>query len=122
MYTVVILYLTAISLLAAVLTIKGKSALKRNTRRIRERSLIMVSVLGGSLAMLLAMFAVRHKTQRVKFMAGLPLIMIFQLTVTVLAFNHSLSVSHYSIKTEKLNGRVEFALVTDLHSCDYGNG
>jgi predicted MPP superfamily phosphohydrolase len=42
--------------------------------------------------------------------------------IIVFAFNQSLSVSHYSVASEKISGRVKLALITDYHSCDYGNG
>jgi predicted MPP superfamily phosphohydrolase len=55
-------------------------------------------------------------------MAGIPLIILVQAAIIVFAFNQSLSVSHYSVKSEKISGQVKLALVTDYHSCDYGDG
>jgi predicted MPP superfamily phosphohydrolase len=60
--------------------------------------------------------------RRAKFMVGIPLIILAQAAIVVFAFNQSLSVSHYSVETEKINGRIKLALVTDYHSCDYGDG
>jgi predicted MPP superfamily phosphohydrolase len=72
--------------------------------------------------MLLTLLAIRHKTRHVKFMAGIPLIIIFQAAILVFVFNQSLSVSHYSVETDKINGQIKLALVTDLHACKYGYG
>ena len=64
--------------------------------------------------MLLAMLAVRHKTRRKKFMAGIPLIIAAQVALAALPFNQSLSVSRYSVTTDKIIGTLTFALVTDI--------
>jgi predicted MPP superfamily phosphohydrolase len=34
----------------------------------------------------------------------------------------SLSVSYYDIESDKINGQTKVVLITDLHSCDYGEG
>jgi predicted MPP superfamily phosphohydrolase len=116
------IYLAVVSLVAVILTLHDKNAAHRNAWRVKERTLLAVSVLGGSAAMLLTMLAVRHKTRRAKFMVGIPLIILVQVAIILVAFNQSLSVSHYSVETEIINGQVKLALVTDYHSCDYGDG
>ncbi|MDR1136191.1 MAG: DUF1294 domain-containing protein [Clostridiales Family XIII bacterium] len=116
------IYLALISLLAVILTICDKNAARKNAWRIKERTLLVVSALGGSAAMLLTMLAVRHKTRRAKFMVGIPLIILIQVAIIMFVFNSSLSVSHYSVETDKINGELKLALITDLHSCDYGSG
>ena len=115
-------YLAVISLLAVILTLHDKNAARRNAWRIKERTLLAVSILGGSAAMFLTMLAVRHKTRRAKFMVGIPLIILIQAAIFVFAFNQSLSVSHYSVKTDKISGQIKLVLVTDYHSCNYGDG
>jgi len=117
-----LIYLAVISLFAVILTLHDKSAARRNAWRVKERTLLAVSALGGSVAMFLTMLAVRHKTRRTKFMVGIPLIMLIQSVIIVFAFNQSLSVSHYSVESEKINGQIKLVLVTDYHSCDYGDG
>jgi predicted MPP superfamily phosphohydrolase len=72
--------------------------------------------------MLAAMLIVRHKTRRAKFMVGIPLIIAAQVAILAFAFDENLSVGRYSAETDKIDGRVTLALVTDLHSCDYGDG
>ena len=71
-----LIYISSISLLAVVLAIHDKSAAKKNAWRVKERTLIAVSMLGGSAAMLITMLAVRYKTRYLKFMVGIPLIML----------------------------------------------
>jgi predicted MPP superfamily phosphohydrolase len=121
-YSIVLVYFVVISLLAVYLTVRDKNAARNNTWRVKERTLLAVSVLGGSAAMLLTMLAVRHKIRRVKFMAGIPIIILIQIAIVLFVFNQNLSVRHFSVETGKISGQIKLALVTDLHSCNYGDG
>lgn len=56
----------------------------RLSRRLPEASLLLLAVLGGSPAALLAMYLFRHKTLHKKFRYGVPAILLLQLIVTVL--------------------------------------
>ena len=49
--------------------------------RIREASLLMVAVLGGSIGAWLGMKVWHHKTQHKKFRYGIPAIIIIQLVI-----------------------------------------
>lgn len=73
------IYFAAISLLAVILTLRDKRAARKNKWRVKENTLLMVAALGGSIAMLLTMRTVRHKTQHKKFMIGIPVIIILQI-------------------------------------------
>ena len=76
-------YLAAISLLAIILTVRDKRAAKRNKWRTRESTLLLVAVLGGSVAMLLTMHVIRHKTKHAKFTVGLPMIFALQIAAAM---------------------------------------
>ena len=80
------IYLTFISLAAIVVTAYDKHAARAGGRRIKERTLLTISALGGSVAMLITMRAIRHKTKHIKFMAGIPLMIILQAAAVVLIF------------------------------------
>lgn len=72
-------YLAVMSLISVVVCIYDKFASKHAKRhRTREATLLLLSALGGSVAMLLTMLLIRHKTKHVKFMLGIPLILILQ--------------------------------------------
>ena len=74
-----LIYLAAISVVAFIVTVYDKIAAKKLPKhRTRERTLLLLSALGGSVAMLLTMLAIRHKTQHVKFMLGIPVIILLQ--------------------------------------------
>ena len=76
-------YLVGMQLIAIFLTIRDKRSAKKNRWRVKESTLLLVSVLGGSVAMLFTMNLIRHKTQRKKFMVGIPLIIALQVAAIV---------------------------------------
>lgn len=71
-----IVYLAAVSLLAAVLTVADKRRAQAHRWRVRESALWTVAALGGAAAMFLTMRLVRHKTRHPSFMIGLPLLIL----------------------------------------------
>lgn len=82
----IILYLSLgwfvlISLTSVVVTVLDKLKAKFSKWRIRESTLLILSVLGGSVAMLITMLLIRHKTRKPKFMLGIPIIIILQLAL-----------------------------------------
>ena len=54
---------------------------KKNLWRIPEATLFLVAAIGGSFGSLLGMHIFRHKTKHIKFMLGIPLIMVFQAVI-----------------------------------------
>lgn len=77
-------YLIVISLVSIVVCIYDKFASKHATKhRTREASLLLLSALGGSVAMFVTMQLIRHKTKHVKFMLGIPLIIIAQVVIAI---------------------------------------
>ncbi len=74
-------YLAIVNLWAIGLTLYDKRAARLGKWRIRERTLIGVSILGGSVAMLIAMRTIRHKTKHAMFMVGIPIIILLQVAV-----------------------------------------
>ncbi len=77
-------YLALISLVAVVVTVYDKWAAKHRPRhRTPEKTLLILSALGGSVAMLLMMLGIRHKTKHPKFMVGIPLILAAQIALAV---------------------------------------
>lgn len=79
-------YVLVISLISVVVCIWDKVISKRNKveLRIPEATLLGLSALGGSVAMLCCMLLIRHKTKHVKFMLGIPIIIAIQ-TVAIYA-------------------------------------
>lgn len=81
----VLIYLGLVSLVSVIVTAHDKRAAMKNRRRVPERTLIMLSIIGGSVAMYMTMQMIRHKTRHAKFMIGIPIIMILQLAAVIAA-------------------------------------
>ena len=72
-------YLAVMSIVSVIVCIYDKIAAKKFQRhRTREATLLLLSALGGSVAMLLTMLLIRHKTKHAKFMIGIPVIIVVQ--------------------------------------------
>ncbi|MEG1887608.1 MAG: DUF1294 domain-containing protein [Oscillospiraceae bacterium] len=76
-------YMAMVSLIAVFTTISDKKRATMHKYRISEKTLIIVSMLGGSVAMLITMKLVKHKTKHKKFMFGIPIIIIIQIVLLV---------------------------------------
>ena len=76
-----VIYLAAVNLLAVIFTVRDKRAARRHEWRVRESTLLLIAALGGSVAMLLAMYTIRHKTKHAKFMVGIPVIIAVQIAL-----------------------------------------
>ena len=81
-----LVYLAVISFVAFVMTVWDKHCARRGKWRVPERSLITVSLLGGSVMMLLTMKLVRHKTKHPKFMVGIPIIIVLQFAAAAIVW------------------------------------
>ena len=73
-------YFTFIVILVCVTSLISiyKKMAKKGGWRVPEAALLLLSALGGSLAMYITMLLIRHKTKHIKFMLGIPIIMVFQ--------------------------------------------
>lgn len=83
-FLILYVYIAAISLFAVIQTIFDKRRAVRGGWRVKESSLLLTAVLGGSVAMLLTMLVIRHKTRKKKFMLGIPVIIILQIAAAIL--------------------------------------
>ena len=82
-------YIAIISLISVIVCIYDKKISKKNRVELRtpEKTLMLLSALGGSVAMFITMQIIRHKTKHVKFMLGIPLIIIVQAVIVFLLFH-----------------------------------
>lgn len=86
MIKILIGYFLVISVVSIIVCIYDKFASKHATKhRTRESTLLLLSAIGGSVAMYVTMQLIRHKTKHPKFMIGIPLIIIAQIAAIVAA-------------------------------------
>ena len=74
-----LIYLLLINALGFVLMLVDKWKARKKRWRIPESTLMWVAALGGSIGSLLGMYTVRHKTKHLKFIVGIPLILVVQI-------------------------------------------
>jgi uncharacterized membrane protein YsdA (DUF1294 family) len=80
-----LIYLILISLVTIIVTVYDKKAATLYPRnRIPENTLILLAILGGSVAELFTMRKIRHKTRHNKFMIGLPVIIVLQIALIII--------------------------------------
>ncbi len=75
-------YLAAINLAALFLMwLDKRRARRKGARRVRERTLFLSALLGGSVGAIAGMRLFRHKTKHWYFVWGMPAILILQLVL-----------------------------------------
>ncbi len=81
-------YIAVISLISIVVCIYDKKISKKNRVELRtpEKTLLLLSALGGSVAMFITMQIIRHKTKHFKFMVGIPVIFVIQAAIVFALF------------------------------------
>lgn len=76
-----ILYFFIISVITVITSCYDKICAKKGKRRIPESTLLSLALFGGAVAEYLTMKVIRHKTRHKKFMIGLPVIIILQVSL-----------------------------------------
>lgn len=74
-----LVYIIFINVLSFITCVADKIFAVRGKRRISEKFLFLIALLGGSVGMYAAMYIVRHKTKHLSFTLGIPAIMLFQI-------------------------------------------
>ena len=76
-----IYYLCVINIIGLLVMWLDKRKARRHEWRIPEKTLFLVSILGGSIGTLAGMYLFHHKTKHWYFVVGMPLILILQVVV-----------------------------------------
>ena len=74
-----IIYRIIINIVGFFIMWLDKNKAKRGAWRIKERTLILITALGGGIGTIAGMYTFRHKTKKVAFVVGLPLITILEI-------------------------------------------
>ena len=78
-----IIYLVIINIIGFLIMFIDKQKAKKGKWRIPEKTIFIVTVLGGGIGTVSGMYAFRHKTQKVNFVIGLPLITILEIAAII---------------------------------------
>lgn len=80
------LYLIAINTAAFSAMAIDKHRARRHRWRIRERTLLTLALLGGSIGAIAAMRLLRHKTNHPRFSVGLPIMFVAEYGALILGY------------------------------------
>ena len=82
----ILIYLGIINIAGFAMMGIDKWKAKRHEFRIPEAALFTVAVFGGSIGSIIGMYTFRHKTKHLSFVIGMPVILVLQITLTLLAY------------------------------------
>lgn len=82
-----IIYLIAINIIAFLSMYIDKRRAKYGKWRIKEHTLFVLALLGGSIGSIAGMYTFRHKTQKARFFIGFPAILILEVLLGILIYN-----------------------------------
>lgn len=73
----------------AIFTLYGmdKRKARRGARRISEKTLLLAAAFMGGPGAILGMYTFRHKTKHPKFVIGVPLLLIMNITAVIVLIN-----------------------------------
>ncbi len=81
-----LLYLAFVNAVAFLVTAVDKLAAVRHWRRVRERTLMLLALIGGAGGTFAAMYLFRHKTKKPLFFIGVPLFLLLWVAAIVLLY------------------------------------
>lgn len=82
-----IIYLIVINIIAFLAMYIDKRKAKYGRWRIPEQTLFILAVIGGSIGAIIGMYTFRHKTKKIRFSIGFPLILVLQIILMVSLWN-----------------------------------
>ncbi len=74
-----IIYLIIINIIAFIAMYIDKKRAKMGKWRIKEYTLFILALIGGSIGAIAGMYTFRHKTKKARFVIGFPAILIIQI-------------------------------------------
>jgi len=77
-------YLIAVNMIAFVVSGLDKHAAVHHKRRVPEKTLFSIAIIGGSIGLFISMLFFRHKTRHWYFMIGVPVLILCQMMILYL--------------------------------------
>ena len=86
--SIILAYIAVISIVSVIVCIYDKKISKKNRveLRIPEKTLLILSALGGSVAMFITMLLIRHKTKHLQFAIGIPVMLVVHIVLLVFLY------------------------------------
>ncbi len=86
-----IIHLVIINLIAFLAMYIDKRRAKYGEWRIKEHTLFILALLGGSIGAIVGMYTFRHKTKKMRFVIGFPAILMCEVILGVMLYNDFIS-------------------------------
>lgn len=83
----ILFYFCAVNLVTFVIYGIDKQCAIHNKRRIRVGTLLGLAFVGGAIGALLGMYLFRHKTKKLSFTVGVPVLLLMQVLVVLYCMN-----------------------------------
>ena len=81
----IIIYFLLINIVGFFIMWLDKRKAKKGAWRIPEKTLFIITALGGGIGTIAGMYTFRHKTQKIQFVIGFPFITILEI-ITIIYF------------------------------------
>lgn len=82
-----IIYLIIINIIAFLAMYIDKKRAKMGKWRIKEHTLFILALIGGSVGAIVGMYTFRHKTKKARFFIGFPVILIVEVLLGFMIYN-----------------------------------
>lgn len=82
-----IIYLIIINIIAFLTMFIDKRKAKYGKWRIKEHTLFILALIGGSVGAIIGMYTFRHKTKKAMFFIGFPVILIVEVLLGFMIYN-----------------------------------
>lgn len=79
----ILLYVLIINVIGFCAMWIDKRKAQHGSWRIQEKTLFTITLLGGGIGTILGMYAFRHKTQKLRFTLGFPVILISEIVLII---------------------------------------
>lgn len=80
----IVIYLVIVNIIGFLAMYLDKQKAKKGSWRIQEKTLMMLTALGGGIGTLTGMYVFRHKTKKLKFTIGIPVIIIAEIILVII--------------------------------------
>ncbi|MEE1282010.1 MAG: DUF1294 domain-containing protein [Acutalibacteraceae bacterium] len=78
---IITVYFIVINIISVIVTILDKFKAKHGKWRTPEKTLFILSAVGGAVGMYITMHLIHHKTKKMRFMVGIPLIFFAEILI-----------------------------------------
>lgn len=83
---ILIAYLVIINILAIYATVHDKNSARKHKWRVPESTLLILAAMSGCVVMYATMRIIHHKTKKLKFMLGIPIIFVIEILVVCFVY------------------------------------